>query len=122
MSTNLITNNDGDLLDQRFVLDFPTRMNDGRQFTDFRSSCYVNLPEQSMSTYQYRLYLKHNAEKIMNNSVGINENISTCSQCSDYDIVKPDLALTCDGNNCLSQINKDAAGGEYYVDNNKSTV
>jgi len=109
---------DGNVLDPRFVLDFPTRMNDGRQFTDFRSSCYTNLPEQSMSTYQYRQYLKHNAEKIMSNSIGINESLSTCSQCSDYDIVKPDLPLTCNANDCFTQIDKNVGGGAYFVDNN----
>ena len=50
-----------------FNLDFPARMSDGRQFTDYRSTCYLNIPEQKMSTYQYRQFLKHNAEKIMGN-------------------------------------------------------
>ena len=46
-----------------FHLDFPARMADGRQFTDYRSSCYVNLPEQDMTTYQYRQFLKHMVKK-----------------------------------------------------------
>ena len=104
---------------KRFVLDFPTRMNDGRQFTDFRSSGYINLPEQNYTSYQYRQFLKQNAETIINNSRNINKYLSTCSTCSDYDIVKPDSPLTCKDQQCLSQIDNTVGGGAYFVDNNK---
>ena len=29
-----------------FHLDFPAIMNDGRQFTDYRSNCFMNAPEK----------------------------------------------------------------------------
>jgi hypothetical protein len=121
MSDNMIINETGreNRATDNFHLDFPARMADGRQFTDYRSSCYVNLPEQSMTTYQYRQFLKHNAEKIMNNFETINEHISGCDVCSDYDIVQPHLALTCDGESCNRSINDHAGVGIYYVDNNK---
>ena len=121
MSDNIIikeTNRENRATDN-FHLDFPARMSDGRQFTDYRSSCYVNLPEQDMTTYQYRLFLKHNAEKIMNNFQTINEYVSGCDKCSDYEIVQPYLALTCDGKDCIRSINDHAGVGIYYVDNNK---
>ena len=121
MSDNMIINETGreNRATDNFHLDFPARMADGRQFTDYRSSCYVNLPEQSMTTYQYRQFLKHNAEKIMNNFETINEHVSGCDVCSDYDIVQPQLALTCDGESCTRSINDKAGVGIYYVDNNK---
>jgi len=113
----------------KFALDFPARMNDARQLTDYRSSCNINLPEQDMTTYQYRQYLKHNATKIMKNYTDINEFVSNpqwtddkCKMCSDYDIVKPDLPLVCEGSQCISSINESAGVGIYYVNNNLATV
>ena len=121
MSDNLIVKETGreNRTTDNFHLDFPARMSDGRQFTDYRSSCYVNLPEQKMTTYQYRLFLKHNAEKIMNNFETINEHVSGCDVCSDYDIVQPYLALTCDGESCTRQINDHAGVGIYFKNNNE---
>ena len=101
-----------------FFLDFPARMSDGRQFTDYRSSCYINLPEQDMTTYQYRQFLKHNGNKIRQNFININEAVARCGTCSDYEIVKPDLALTCNEDECIREINDEAGVGIYFVNNN----
>ena len=120
MSTNVFVRDktaDSKVTDN-FHLDFPARMSDGRQFTDYRSTCYVNLPEQGMSTYQYRQFLKHNAEKIMNNFETINEHVSGCDVCSDYEIVQPYLALTCNGEECTRKINDHAGVGIYFKENN----
>ena len=78
MSTNIFVTaeNDNERLDPKFRLDFPSRMSDGRQLSDYRSSCLYNLPEQDMTTYQYRLFLKHNADEIKNNYININDFIS----------------------------------------------
>jgi len=51
----------------------PTRMNDGRAFTDYRPRCMMNddlmaeLNKQKMvaSSYESRMYLQNNAEVIM---------------------------------------------------------
>ena len=120
MSTNVFVRDktaDSKVTDN-FHLDFPARMSDGRQFTDYRSTCYVNLPEQDMSTYQYRQFLKHNAEKIMENFENISEHVNGCDVCSDYDIVQPYLALTCNGEQCTRQINYHAGVGIYFKNNN----
>jgi len=46
-------------------LDFPARMNDGRQFTDYRPNCYLNNQlGQNMGSWQYRYYLTNNAAEI----------------------------------------------------------
>ena len=55
----------------------------------------------------------------MDNFQTINEYISGCDKCSDYEIVQPYLALTCDGKDCTRSINDHAGVGIYYVDNNK---
>ncbi len=126
MSSNKFINADEDTnrLQDRFQLDFPGHMNDGRQLTDYRSSGLYNLPEKQMSTYKYRLFLKHNADKFINNYNTINDFISNpnwddnkCKTCSDYQISPSYLPLICD-NNCTTEINKRAGVGDYYVDNN----
>ena len=47
----------------------PPRMADGRQFTDYRPNSYVNdlvrYSNNVMSSYNYRLFLTNNAEKLM---------------------------------------------------------
>ena len=121
MSTNVFVRDktaDSKVTDN-FHLDFPARMSDGRQFTDYRSTCYLNIPEQKMTTYQYRQFLKHNAEKIMENFENINETISGCSNCSDYEIVPSYLGLTCDGEQCKREINADSGVGIYFKNNNE---
>lgn len=49
--------------------DCPARMDDGRNFTDYRSSRDVDntirFKTQIFNTHDYRTYLTHNAEKIM---------------------------------------------------------
>lgn len=126
MSSNVFVTaeNDKERLDPRFRLDFPSKMSDGRQLSDYRSSCLYNLPEQDMTTYQYRLFLKHNTDKIMNNYNNINDFISNpawndqkCKSCSDYQISSSYLPLTCDKNECTTQIDKTAGVGDYFVDN-----
>ena len=117
MSDNTFNANDTPKKDGNHPLDFPTRMNDGRQFTDFRSSCYYNLPEQDMTTYKYRQFLKHNAEKIIKNNQVISNYISVCSTCSDNEIASSYLGLTCTGEECKTKINDHSGVGDYYVDN-----
>lgn len=58
-------------IDKRKVC--PSRMNDGRAFTDYRPKCVVNaelmsdLHKQNVlaSSYESRMYLQNNAEKMM---------------------------------------------------------
>ena len=50
--------------------DCPARMDDGRTFTDYRPSCSVDdmirYSNNVMSSYEYRQFLIHNADNIMN--------------------------------------------------------
>jgi hypothetical protein len=48
----------------------PPRMDDGRHFTDYRANCHVNNIVRSnntiMNSFQYRMFLTHNADKFIN--------------------------------------------------------
>lgn len=53
----------------------PSRMSDGRAFTDYNPRCYTNARVMDMvekakmaqSSYESRMYLQHNAEQVMEN-------------------------------------------------------
>ena len=46
--------------------DFPSRMADGRVFTDYRTNCITNNGySQNMTSWEYRYYLQNNAAKIV---------------------------------------------------------
>ena len=48
-----------------YVMDFPARMSDGRQFTDYRQNCIVNNEiSKGMSSWEYRNFLTNNAGEI----------------------------------------------------------
>jgi len=117
MSNNNVENNNA-IISDNFHLDFPAVMSDGRQFTDFRSSCLMNSPEKNMSTFEYRQYLTKNAVEIMGNMQNIQGYVAKCKTCSDYSIVEPSLALTCNSSNCTSQILDNSGVGMYVNYNN----
>ena len=64
----------------------PALMSDGRVFTDYRSSCYINnnlLNKNDFnSSYQYRQWLTHNAVKLMNNNNAYNNRLNGCGSCN----------------------------------------
>ena len=63
-------------------LDFPARMNDGRQFTDYRPNCYINSElGQNMGSWQYRQYLTRNAESLIKQNTSKMEENTSCKKC-----------------------------------------
>lgn len=69
----------------------PPRMSDGRHFTDYRPRCFGqylqkinnNLP----SSFDYRMYLTHNASEIMQNNAYNAYSDNRCGPCEEpYDI------------------------------------
>ena len=52
--------------------DCPAIMNDGRAFTDYRSSCYINdairVKNGITNSYDYRQFLIHNGNEMMNST------------------------------------------------------
>ena len=64
----------------------PARMDDGRLFTDYRASSTVdNMIRYSnnvMSSFEYRQFLIHNADNIMNVNKQYISNTAGCSDCN----------------------------------------
>ena len=54
------------------VKECPPRMSDGRHFTDYRPVCFLNnsmiVDNKISNSYEYRMHLIQNAEKLMNNN------------------------------------------------------
>lgn len=81
----------------------PNRLSDGRHFTDYRPRCFTNYESLSkpMSSYDYRMYLTHNAEKIMEDKRQHAYKKNMCDAC-----VKPSTMLAekdiqvCDARKC----------------------
>ena len=80
-STNSSVNNSG----------CPLKMSDGRPFTDYRPRCAINadlmtdLDKNNMikSSYESRMYLQHNAEKIIEaNKLTAQNNLMPCAPCT----------------------------------------
>ena len=88
-----------------FHLDFPARMSDGRQFTDYRPNCLINTPNNIMNSHQYKQQLIHNTDNILTNEDMVYNTLMGCNKCSDYNIVPPNLKLTCNKDNCNTFVN-----------------
>ena len=116
-NTNVDSNNVK--ISDNFVLEFPARMSDGRQFTDYKSNGFLNLHEQELkNTLEYRLYLQNNAETIMDNNYNIIASINNCSDCPGYQIVDTKSLLTCSKESCIQELKDDSGLGfdiQYVV-------
>lgn len=66
--------------------DCPAIMDDGRAFTDYRPSCYINdvirVTNGINSSYGYRQFLQHNATQLMDTIRMYNIKKNGCSPCS----------------------------------------
>jgi hypothetical protein len=64
----------------------PALMSDGRAFTDYRQSCYINNSllnsNDFNSSYQYRQWLIHNASQLMANNNAYNNRLNACETCN----------------------------------------
>lgn len=92
----------------------PSRMHDARAFTDYRPRCAVNaeLFQQVNSagmvhsSYESRMYLQRNAEKVMNdNRANAIKHIAPCAPCnrpfSDPGTMAPERYIVkCNGVSC----------------------
>lgn len=92
----------------------PSRMSDGRAFTDYRPRCAINAELMSFvadagmmqSSFESRMYLQRNAEKVMNiqRTAGI-ANLAPCAPClrptSDAGTMLPErYVVKCDTVSC----------------------
>lgn len=92
----------------------PLKMADGRAFTDYRPRCMVNsellldVYNNSMvrSSYDSRMYLQENAEKLMErNRANMMENLTPCAPCTrpfaeNGTMYPQQYIVRCDGVSC----------------------
>ena len=86
----------------------PPRMDDARHFTDYRPNCYLNnsirSENKTFNSFQYRMYLTHNAEKLMEMNRASNCEKNCCAPCqSPYDqgtMLPEESTVTCDNSTC----------------------
>lgn len=108
----------------------PSRMSDGRAFTDYRPRCVVNAEllksletkNAVQSSYESRMYLQKNAEKFMEEQrLKAVERLSPCAPCvrpfSDPGTMLPERYMVkCDDVTCTRvEVNPDGVGdGRMY--------
>lgn len=91
----------------------PPRMADGRHFTDYRPNCHVNNMirnnNQVFNSFDYRLFLTRNAEKIMDanlNHANIKNAVTQCKKPYETGTMLPEQdRVYCDKHNCKVEDN-----------------
>jgi len=87
-------------------LDFPARMADGRQFTDYRSNCILNNTlANKRSTWEYKDFLTKNAIQIQGETVKQIEAQTKCTKCSDNTVVPVKTVQNCNAEGCVTAVN-----------------
>lgn len=97
--------------DNKFF-DCPARMNDGRQFTDYRPSCDMESSTRvGMSSYDYRMFLTQNASQLMDKNRSSAASTSLCSVCDGNTVPPPSVVQICtEKDQCTYQ-----AGSPYGI-------
>ena len=87
--------------------DCPPRMDDGRHFTDYRSNCHINNLVRSnnaiSNSHQYRMFLTHNGERLINLNRAYTTQKNNCGDC-DETMLPEQSTTSCNGNSCNTQI------------------
>ena len=93
-------------------LDFPARMNDGRQFTDYSPNCQMNFHiAGDQGSWSERQYLIHNAEQIHQQMVSDMEAQTACTKCPDNTVLPVKTSVTCYPDMCkYNVVNKGGLG------------
>jgi hypothetical protein len=101
--------------------DCPARMDDGRIFTDYRSTYSVDdmirYSNNVMGSYDYRQFLIHNGENIMQINKNYTKNKAECNSC---DVIEVPFNKVCDINKQYSKcniVNPDGIGNYNNVIN-----
>lgn len=110
----------------------PSRMADGRAFTDYRPRCAVqselmqsvtsSVPNPVFSSYEARIFLQKNAEKLMaKNQASAMKNLAPCAPCgrpanSSGTMLPERYVVRCDGVSCTrTEVNPSGLGdGRQY--------
>ena len=87
-------------------LDFPARMSDGRQFTDYRQNCIINNNiSKGMGSWEYRNYLTNNSNELRKTLLKHQEDITACKKCSDNTVLPVKTIMNCSPTGCNYQMN-----------------
>ena len=66
-------------------LNCPAKMDDGRQFTDYRPSCFLNnllrMKYNTPDSYSYRQFLIHNANQVRQEMNSYFDEMMDCTEC-----------------------------------------
>ena len=112
--------------DNKFV-DCPARMDDGRQFTDYRPNCYLNnairVNNQTYNSFQYRMFLTHNATNLMKLNRNYNTQQMGCASCNATTLPEQSV-VQCNANKCqIRNVNPKGLGqGRQYSSNASTTA
>ena len=109
----------------------PQRMADGRNFTDYRPKCISNfadfIPDETMSSYDYRQYMQNNATTILNKIRQDVYNANKCGPCvKPYNVgtmLPEQNEVVCNKSTCKSTL-KNANGlgtGRTYSSSSSDT-
>ena len=97
-----------------YELDFPARMSDGRQFTDYRQNCILNNNfSQGKSSWEYRYFLTQNAVELQKKMIMNQEQKTACTKCSDNTVLATNTVINCSPTGCSYQMNDPSGLGQY---------
>lgn len=84
------------------------KMQDGRSFTDYRPNCTLNnmvsSSNNTQSSYEYRMFLQRNGNKLRNQIVDYNYKMNGCNDCGNT-LLAEQSNLNCNSNGCSKTIN-----------------
>jgi len=88
-----------------YELDFPARMADGRQFTDYRSNCILNnVISKQKSTWEYRNFLTKNAIQLQASFIQDIEQKTKCTKCPDNTVLPVATVQNCNPEGCVMAV------------------
>jgi len=87
-------------------LDFPARMSDGRQFTDYRQNCILNNAlSQGKGSWEYRTFLTNNSIQIHDQMMTTLESQFACNSCTDNTVLPVKTIQNCNAVGCNYTMN-----------------
>lgn len=94
-------------------LDFPARMSDGRQFTDYRQNCITtNNMTGAKSSWLDRYYLQNNAIDLHNKMMVDQEQKTKCTKCPDDTVLPVKTVINCTPLGCTYSMNDPSGIGQ----------
>jgi hypothetical protein len=94
-------------------LDFPARMSDGRQFTDYSQNCLMNNRiTGSKGSWLDRYYLINNGEAIHSKIMTGVVSSTKCTKCTDNTVLPVQTVINCSPVGCNYKLNDPSGIGQ----------